>query len=63
MKTRTDGQVAAKNRELSLCEREIALEERKQALAEKKFEAENKKGQGNIFPGGPQFQQVETWQL
>ena len=50
-------------RELSLREREIALGERKQALAEKKFEADNKKGHGNVFPVGPQFQQVETWQL
>ena len=53
---KAEGQVAAKNREMDLCEREIALAERKMLLEECKYE-------DNRVLQPQQFQQVGNWNI
>ena len=56
---KAEGQVAAKNREVDLCEREIALAERKMLLEERKHEAMNRAAAYEP----QQFRQIGNWQV
>ena len=57
LRTKAEGQVSAKNREMDLREQEIALAERKMLLEERKYE------DSRVGVQAQQFQQVGNWNI